>query len=256
VFRVCVGFAILALVLFCAPNSRASDFRALLESDLDIAADAMVSIYCRIGDSNRATVSSGVVVEGPSDNRRGDVVVTTGHGVGNYDAEARRQECWVVTPSGGRYRIHRIANSQHMGGASHDWAVVTTDRPITETIMRLPVVTLESVDRGVLAVAMFGRHFSNSDCRLNLNSRVVDNGQRVFIHNCGSARGQSGAPLVARVSGQVSVIALNLGRVTNANDLQDNRALALGLDGGFLAVLDGALRDVAIPSGHTNLARQ
>lgn len=224
-----------------------AEFRALRTSDLDIAAEAMVSVYCRIGDSNRATVSSGVVIAGTGDDRRGDVIVTTGHGVGNY-GEDIRQDCWVQLDDGVRYRIHRIANSSHMAGASQDWAVVMTDRPITGPVMRLPVVTLESADRGVLNVAMFGRRFSNPDCRLNLNSRMVSDGQRVFLHDCGSERGQSGAPLVARVNGEITVIALNLGRVTNADDPDGESALALGLDGGFLAVLGSALRDASGPS--------
>tara|TARA_R110002073_G_scaffold187803_5_gene346518 strand:- start:4853 stop:5542 length:690 start_codon:yes stop_codon:yes gene_type:complete len=227
----------------------ATDFRQLRGSDLDVAEAAMVSIYCRIGDTNRATVSSGVVIKGPTDNRRGEVIVTTGHGVGNYDPTDLRQDCWVALDGGTRYRIHRIANSTDMAGASQDWAVVTTSAPFAEAVVRLPAVTLESIDYGVLPVAMFGRHFSNFDCRLNLNSRIVSDGQRVFLHDCGSERGQSGAPLVARVDGEISVIALNLGRVTNSQDPDaELLALALGLDGGFLAVLDGALRDVSLPA--------
>lgn len=240
----------------CAGTSPVdAEFLALRASDLDIAADAMVSVYCRIDHTNRATVSSGVVVAGTGENRRGDVIVTTGHGVGNY-GEDIRQDCWVQLDDGTRYRIHRIANSRSMAGASQDWAVVMTERPIAEPVMRLPVITLESANRGVLRVAMFGRRFSNTDCRLNLNSRMVSDGQRVFLHDCGSERGQSGAPLVARVNGEVTVIALNLGRVTNADDPYGESALALGLDGGFLAVLDSALRDAAEPATNFAEARQ
>lgn len=228
-------FVFLALCIAAAP-ARADSWTPLAAREVNQAAAAMVSVYCRIPDTQRAWVSSGVVIrsDDPAGERRGEVVITTAHGVGAY-GDPSHDNCFVVGPDGAHYRVIRTFNPPTLSSSWDDWAVVVTDQPFVGPATRLPVREIRAV-QGEVPVAMVGRDYSNPDCHLERSDRVNDGGRLIYTHTCGSRRGLSGAPIIARVDGEVAVIAINVGRLTGGAG-PGQRAIARGVGDGFDAMI-------------------
>lgn len=227
--RLAAAFLCLASL---AGASHAQSWTPLEAADVNRAGAAMVSIYCRIGNTQRAYVSSGVVVRPASaeGERRGEVVITTAHGVGHYGASGRGQ-CFVVGPDGAHYRILRTFNPPALASSWDDWAVVVTEQPFSGAATRLPVREVPAFS-GEIPVAMVGRGFANPACRLERSDRINDGGRLVYTHDCGSRRGLSGAPILARVDGEVAVVAINVGRLAMGGRIDDD-SIARGVADGF-----------------------
>lgn len=228
-------FAFLLCVL-AAPVARADSWTPLATPEVNRAAAAMVLVYCRIPNTDRAWVSSGVVIRSDEhmSERRGEVVITTAHGVGAY-GEGSHDTCFVVGPDGAHYRVIRTFNPPTLASSWEDWAVVVTNQPFAGPATRLPVREIHGV-QGEVPVAMVGRNFSNPDCHLERSDRVNDGGRLIYTHTCGSRRGLSGAPIIARVDGEVAVIAINVGRLTGGAG-PGQRAIARGVGDGFDAMI-------------------
>ena len=231
---VCLFF-VSAFVAASAP-AFAQVYGAVTGTDVSRAESAMVSVYCRIPGTQRAWVSSGVVIQSDTtgDERRGEVVITTAHGVGHY-GDDRHDECFVEGPDGGHYRVIRTFNPPTLASSWEDWAVVVTSRPFEGPAVRLPVRGIQGVE-GDVPVAMVGRDFTNPQCRLSRSRRVNDGGRLVYTHTCRSRRGLSGAPILAQVDGEMAVIAINVGRLSGGAG-PGQRAIARGVGDGFDAMI-------------------
>lgn len=233
---------LLASLVLClaASPARAESWTPLDAPEVNRAAAAMVLVYCRIADTQRAWVSSGVVIRADDDDgrRRGEVVITTAHGVGQY-GDGSHDNCFVVGPDGAHYRVIRTFNPPMLASSWEDWAVVVTSQPFNGPAERLPVREIGAVE-GEVSVAMVGRDFANPECRLSRSERVNDGGRLIYTHTCGSRRGLSGAPIVARVDGEVAVIAINVGRLTGGAG-PGHRAVARGVGDGFDAMIQRGL---------------
>lgn len=202
------------------------------------AAPAIVDVICRIGMTNRGSRSRGVLLADGTNDRRSEVIITTGHGVRYYDSAEPRQ-CWIMDAEGQRHDIISVIRPQGMNSSFEDWAIILTEDAFAQPHWRLPIAWSAADDIGPHPVALIGRDHVATDCTLVQSPRIVDGGERVRVHDCGSRHGLSGAPLITLENGVLSVIGVNVGRVTGFN----GQSIAVVFDEGLIAsTLEGTLQ--------------
>ncbi|WP_421790699.1 hypothetical protein [Hyphobacterium sp.] len=180
------------------------------------ATAAVVEVICRFGMTNRGSRSRGVLLAGGGDSRRSEVIITTGHGVRYYNSASPRQ-CWIVDSEGTEHDIISVIRPTGMNSSFEDWAIILTADDFAHPEWRLPVAWSAAEQTSPRHVALISPDHLATDCLLRQSDRIVDGGERVRIHNCGSRHGLSGAPLITLENGRPAVVGVNAGRVTGFN---------------------------------------
>ncbi|WP_421787731.1 hypothetical protein [Hyphobacterium sp.] len=205
------------------------------------ASSSVVDVICRVGNTNRGSRSRGVILAGGSEIRRAEVIITTGHGVRYYNSSQPRQ-CWIVDADGVSHDIISVIRPQGMNSSFDDWAIILTEDDFAHPEWRLPIAWSAASQSAPRSVALLGRNHLATGCTLRQSDRISDGGERVRIHDCGSRHGLSGAPLLTLENGKLSVIGVNVGRVTGF----DGQSIAVVFDEGLIAsTVEGTLQRAA-----------
>lgn len=230
----------LALIglLFSAASAMATDNMPVPRDVAEGASTSVVDVICRVGMTNRGSRSRGVILAGGSDTRRSEVIITTGHGVRYYNSSQPRQ-CWIVDANGNQHDIISVIRPQGMNSSFDDWAIILTEDDFAHPEWRLPIAWSAADQTSPRPVALIGPGHLATDCTLQQSDRIVDGGQRVRIHDCGSRHGLSGAPILTLENGRLSVVGVNVGRVTGFN----GASIAVVFDEGLIAAtVEGTLQ--------------
>jgi len=229
-FFVCVLF-------FVSASAQATDSFPVPRQLAEDASASVVDVVCRVGLTNRGSRSRGVLVAGGSHDRRSEVIITTGHGVRYYNSADPRQ-CWILDASGERHDIISVIRPEGMNSSFDDWAIILTEDDFAHPEWRLPIAWGAADQITPRHVALLGRDHLSTDCTLTQSDRLMDGGELVRLHDCGSRHGLSGAPILTLENGRLSVIGVNAGRVTGFN----GQSIAVVFDGGLIAAtLEGTL---------------
>ena len=235
-FRIGVCFLFL-----WAASAQASDSLPVPRAVAQTAESAVVDVICRVGLTNRGSRSRGVLLAGGGDIRRSEVIITTGHGVRYYNSADPRQ-CWILDATGQRHDIISVIRPQGMNSSFEDWAIILTEDDFAHPEWRLPIAWMAAGQAEPRHVALIGRDHLSTDCTLTQSERIMDGGELVRLHDCGSRHGLSGAPLLTIENGRLSVIGVNVGRVTGFN----GQSIAVVFDDGLIsATLEGTLARAA-----------
>ncbi|WP_394692558.1 hypothetical protein [Hyphobacterium sp.] len=229
-----IGLCVLFLVTSAA---QATDSLPVPRDLAENASASVVDVICRVGVTNRGSRSRGVLVAGGSHERRSEVIITTGHGVRYYNSADPRQ-CWILDASGQQHDIISVIRPQGMNSSFDDWAIILTEDDFAHPEWRLPIAWMAADQTTPRHVALLGRDHLSTDCTLTQSDRLMDGGELVRLHDCGSRHGLSGAPILTLEEGRLSVIGVNAGRVTGF----DGQSIAVVFDGGLIAAtLEGTL---------------
>lgn len=182
----------------------------------ETATASVVDVICRFGMTNRGSRSRGVLLAGGGEARRSEVIITTGHGVRYYNSSSPRQ-CWIVDSQGVEHDIISVIRPTGMSSSFEDWAIILTADDFAHPEWRLPVAWSAAEQTSPRHVALVSPDHLSTGCTLRQSDRIVDGGERVRIHNCGSRHGLSGAPLITLENGRPAVVGVNAGRVTGFN---------------------------------------
>lgn len=225
------------LVFLMAAAAQAADSLPVPRQLAENAASSVVDVICRVGLTNRGSRSRGVLVAGGGDVRRSEVIITTGHGVRYYNSADPRQ-CWIVDAQGQNHDIISVIRPQGMNSSFDDWAIILTEDDFAHPEWRLPIAWMAPDQTSPRHVALLGRDHLATGCTLSRSERIMDGGELVRMHDCGSRHGLSGAPLLTVENGRLSVIGVNVGRVTGFN----GQSIAVVFDEGLIAAtLQGTL---------------
>jgi hypothetical protein len=236
VFRIGLSF-----LFFWAASAQASDSLPVPRDVAQTAEHAVVDVICRVGVTNRGSRSRGVLLAGGGEVRRSEVIITTGHGVRYYNSADPRQ-CWILDATGQRHDIISVIRPQGMNSSFEDWAIILTKDDFAHPEWRLPIAWMSAEQAEPRHVALIGRDHLATDCTLTQSERIMDGGELVRLHNCGSRHGLSGAPLLTLEDGRLSVIGVNVGRVTGFN----GQSIAVVFDEGLISTtLEGTLARAA-----------
>ncbi|GJL98249.1 MAG: hypothetical protein DHS20C06_20660 [Hyphobacterium sp.] len=224
-----------------AASAQASDSLPVPREVAQTAEQAVVDVICRVGVTNRGSRSRGALLAGGGDVRRSEVIITTGHGVRYYNSADPRQ-CWILDATGQRHDIISVIRPQGMNSSFEDWAIILTEDDFAHPEWRLPIAWMTAEQAEPRHVALIGRDHLATDCTLTQSERIMDGGELVRLHNCGSRHGLSGAPLLTLENGRLSVIGVNVGRVTGFN----GQSIAVVFDEGLISTtLEGTLARAA-----------
>jgi hypothetical protein len=229
-----------------ASSAMAADSGPVPRDIAETAAPSVVDVICRVGMTNRGSRSRGVLLAGGGDMRRAEVIITTGHGVRYYNSSQPRQ-CWILDASGARHNIISVIRPQGMNSSFEDWAIILTEDDFAHPEWRLPIAWSTSDQATPRSVALLGRDHLATGCTLRRSDRISDGGERVRVHDCGSRHGLSGAPLLTLENGRLSVVGVNVGRVTGFN----GQSIAVVFDDGLIAsTVEGTLQRAAEMHGN------
>ncbi|WP_420433760.1 hypothetical protein [Hyphobacterium sp.] len=234
------GYGLIAWMLTVAA-ALAADGGPVPRAIAENASASVVDVICRVGTSNRGSRSRGVLLAGGGELRRAEVILTTGHGVRYYNSSQPRQ-CWIVDASGQSHDIISVIRPQGMNSSFEDWAIILTADDFAHPEWRLPIVWSTMGESAPRSVALLGRDHLSTGCTLRQSERISDGGERVRVHDCGSRHGLSGAPLLTLEEGRLSVIGVNVGRVTGF----DGQSIAVVFDEGLIgSTVEGTLQRAA-----------
>ncbi|MEE2566145.1 hypothetical protein [Hyphobacterium marinum] len=237
-----IGVVTLAILNYSPASARASDIRPISEAHVEAASPGVVRIVCRQAGSDVLQVSRGGIIQ-TADTRRGEVILTTSHGLRDVSGTAL-EECWLYAPGGHRVDITSLTMPDRITEPGDDWAIIVTEEPFAPATVRLAPGRLSDLAQRDVPVAMLGPAARDRFCRLShgvLNSdRIAD----LFTHDCRSRHGLSGTPLAVDTGDRLVIVALNIGRVLTLGSDIDSQGLALGLGGELGLTLEQAIGSV------------
>lgn len=244
-----IGLLALPILSFSPAFAKASDIQPINLTQVEAAGPGVVRIACRRADSDILQISRGGIIQ-TADTRRGEVILTTSHGLRDGQGKAL-QECWLHAPGGGRVDVTSLFMPDRIAMPGDDWAIIVTDEPFAPATVRLAPGTLTGLAESPIPVAMLGAAAHHRQCRLGQSAPDSDRMAGLFTHDCQSRHGLSGTPLAVDTGDRLVVVALNIGRVLTLGSDIDSQGLALGLDGELGVTLEQAIAAVTISaSGH------
>ena len=237
----------LSVVCICA-SADGAELASLPQPSADGLSHGIAQVQCRSG-SQLFWLSRGAILEIGARRPRGDVIVTTAHGL-PLTTDAILQDCVVLGREAERYEVAAVWNpGRHEIHVAHDWAVLLTKGRLGGRVGRLRSAyasagTLPELTAGEIRVRLL-RPDGNpvrGDCRVlsGVESLAGDIALGLLAYTCRARPGLSGSPLLVGAEQQPVMIGIHVGwrmRLGGSGGVSVGRSL----DGEIREAIDAAI---------------